>query len=250
MQIQKENTELGQIEYAFRTGEPLIVLLNCFGSFDTIQNFSQVLKYLPKDLEIFAPDFLNTGYSGKSIKSYSITDEAKIINKLNAKNVIILAHSIGGVYAFQVRDKVKNLKAFVGIEPTDREIILNPPQEKAYLKRNKNETISEKFIHQKIFDLFSETEAKTFWQTIEKNEAHFNDQDDQHLMNAMKKDVFWFNQDKWNDSIPTIIITEKYRMSEYERSEYFNQNSESKIIPMGTFHYIQWEYPHEIADIL
>ena len=138
MQIQKENTELGQIEYAFRTGEPLIVLLNCFGSFDTIQNFSQVLKYLPKDLEIFAPDFLNTGYSGKSIKSYSITDEAKIINKLNAKNVIILAHSIGGVYAFQVRDKVKNLKAFVGIEPTDREIILNPPQEKAYLERNKN----------------------------------------------------------------------------------------------------------------
>ena len=65
-------------------------------------------------------------------------------------------------------------------------------------------------------------------------------------MNAMKKDVFWFK----NDSIPTIIITEKYRMSEYERSEYFNQNSESKIIPMGTFHYIQWEYPHEIADIL
>lgn len=87
-------------------------------------------------------------------------------------------------------------------------------------------------------------------QTTEKNEAHFNDQDDQHIMNAMKKDVFWFNQDKWNDSIPTIIITEKYRMSEYERSEYFNQNSESKIIPMGTFHYIQWEYPHEIADIL
>lgn len=83
-------------------------------------------------------------------------------------------------------------------------------------------------------------------QTIEKNEAHFNDQDDQHIMNAMKKDVFWFK----NDSIPTIIITEKYRMSEYERSEYFNQNSESKIIPMGTFHYIQWEYPHEIADIL
>lgn len=60
MQIQKENTELGQIEYAFRTGEPLIVLLNYFGSFDTVQNFSQVLKYLPKDFEIFAPDFLNT----------------------------------------------------------------------------------------------------------------------------------------------------------------------------------------------
>ena len=38
----------------------------------------------------------------------------------------------------------------------------------------------------------------------------------------MKKDVFWFNQDKWNDSISTIIITEKCRMSEYERSEYFS----------------------------
>ena len=54
--------------------------------------------------------------------------------------------------------------------------------ERAYLERNKNETISEKFIHQKIFDLFPETEAKTFWQTIKKNEAHFNDQDDQHLI--------------------------------------------------------------------
>lgn len=81
---------------------------------------------------------------------------------MNAKNVIILAHSIGGVYAFQVRDKVKNLKAFVGIEPTDREIILNPPQEKAYLERNKNETISEKFIHQKYLIYFQKQKQRLF----------------------------------------------------------------------------------------
>ena len=48
-------------------------------------------------------------------------------------------------------------------------------------------------IHQKIFDLFPETEAKTFWQTTEKNEAHFNDQDDQHIMNIKYNLVYISN---------------------------------------------------------
>ena len=29
----------------------------------------------------------------------------------------------------QMKDKINNLKAFVGIEPTTREIILNPPKD-------------------------------------------------------------------------------------------------------------------------
>lgn len=45
----------------------------------------------------------------------------------------------------------------------------------------------------------------------------------------------------------SIIFTEAYRKDEYKRSEYFNQNSQSRIVPIGSFHYIQWEKPKEIA---
>ena len=39
--------------------------------------------------------------------------------------------------AMQMKDKINNLKAFVGIEPTTREIMLNPPKEPAYIEKNK-----------------------------------------------------------------------------------------------------------------
>ena len=81
---------------------------------------------------------------------------------MNAKNVIILAHSIGGVYAFQVRDKVKNLKAFVGIEPTDREIILNPPQEKAYLKEIKMKLFLKSLFIKKYLIYFQKQKQRLF----------------------------------------------------------------------------------------
>ena len=41
-----------------------------------------------------------------------------------------------GVYF--MKDKINNLKAFVGIEPTTREIMLNPPKEPVYIEKNKN----------------------------------------------------------------------------------------------------------------
>lgn len=47
MQKKFQNTPLGKFEYAFRPGNPLIGFLNCFGDFDTEQNFSKVIKKLP-----------------------------------------------------------------------------------------------------------------------------------------------------------------------------------------------------------
>ncbi len=66
----------------------------------------------------------------------------------------------------------------------------------------------------------------------------------------MRKDSFWRKHDQLNDNIVSMIITESFRKAEYERSEYFNQNSNSKIVTFGSFHYIQWEYPQEIAKII
>lgn len=245
-------TKLGQIESAFRKGNPLVVFLNSFGSFDTAQSFSKIIDELPAEDGIFAPDYLNTGFSGKSTVSYTITAEAdelaKMINGFNAEQVIIVAHSIGGVYAFQMQAKVKNLRALILIEPTTREIILNPPKEQGYLDQEKQEHNAEQFIHDQIFSLFSEKEATTFWQTTEKNADQFDDQASQNAISAMKNDHFWQSTMRMNDDIPVIILTEAYRQKEYERSEY--NNHKAKIILLGTFHYIQWEYPKEIAKLI
>ncbi len=98
MQRKDVETELGKINFVYRKGEPLIVCLNSFGSFDTAQSFLKIIDSLPENYGIFAPDYLNSGFSGKSLKGYTIADEANelasIINTFKAKRVIILAHSI------------------------------------------------------------------------------------------------------------------------------------------------------------
>ncbi|MBA1392500.1 alpha/beta hydrolase [Lactobacillus sp. XV13L] len=235
-----------------RKGNPLIVFLNSFGSFDTAQSFSQVIGALPEDYGLFAPDYLNTGFSGKSTAPYTLTDEAselaKIINEFKAESVIVVAHSIGGIYAFQMRDKISHLRAFVTIEPTTREIILNPPKEEAYLKAGS--ISSNDFIHNKMNELFPAQEAAAFWRTTEETSNKFDEAASQNAVEAMQNDEFWRSTAKFEDTVPTIIVTEAYRKAEYARSEYFNHHAASKIIALGSFHYIQWEYPKEIAAVI
>ncbi|BDR59769.1 alpha/beta fold hydrolase [Lactobacillus xylocopicola] len=248
------NTSIGKIEYTIRSGNPLIVFLNSFGSFDTAQSFSRVIKELPEHFGIFAPDYLNTGFSGKSTAPYTLSNEAaelaKIINGLNAEAVIVVAHSIGGVYALQMSKQIDRLRAFVGIEPTTREIFLNPPQEAAYLKKEREAEDSEEIIYCKITDLFSAEEAEEFWQTTAENSDKFDETANQNAVNAMQMDRFWQDSNRLDDSIPAIIVTESYRQEEYERSEYFNHNAGSKVVALGSFHYIQWEYPEEIRKLI
>ena len=88
MQRSDIETELGKINFAYRKGDPLVVFLNGFGSFDTARSFSKVIESLPYEYGYFAPDYLNSGFSGKSLKDYTVADEAtelaKIINDFKA----------------------------------------------------------------------------------------------------------------------------------------------------------------------
>lgn len=251
MQLQYKTTRLGKFAYHFRKGNPLVVFLSGFGDFDTAQNFFKIISKLPDSYGILAPDYLNSGFSGKSLKFYTLSDEAdqiaKLTNGFKTDQVILVAHSIGGVYAFQMRNKINHLQALVTIEPTTREIVLNPPRDKFYAE---HQSIGPDFIQNKIKELFSEDKAKTFWQTTSKNAARFTEKDDQNAENALKKDSFWRKHDRLSDKVISVIITEDYRKAEYKRSEYFNKNPNSKIITFGSFHYIQWEYSEEIAKII
>lgn len=243
-------TGIGKINFAYREGEPWLACLNGFGSFDTAQSFFKVIDSLPKRYGIFAPDYLNSGFSGKSLKSYTIADEAKelasIINSFKANKVIILAHSIGGVYAMQMKDKVNNLEAFVGIEPTTREIILNPPKEAAYIEKSKNIDKLEEQIKADLSKILTSEENKNFWKITEQNAQKFDKKDNQHAQAALENDSYWNDDTKLDNSVSSILITENYRQKEYERSEYISNNS--KVISLGESHYIHFEYPREIAD--
>lgn len=254
MQRSDIETELGKINFAYRKGDPLVVFLNGFGSFDTAQSFSKVIESLPYEYGYFAPDYLNSGFSGKSLKDYTVADEAtelaKIINDFKAEKVIILAHSIGGVYAMQMKDKINNLKAFVGIEPTTREIMLNPPKEPAYIEKNKNMTKLQEKIEADLRELFTPEENKKFWATTEKNSKKFDEKDNLNAQVAYENDSFWKADTRISDKTLAIVITEKYRENEYKRSEYLSNNLKSKVVPLGDSHYIHFEYPKKIAEIV
>lgn len=252
MKRQESITNLGTISYSIKEGNPLIVLLNGFGSFDTEQTFSKIITELPEHYGVLAPDYLNSGFSGRSLKKYTISDEAKIladiINSQNAKKVILVAHSIGGVYAFHLQNKIKNLAAIVAIEPTTRQIILNPPKSREYLSHEENNSVD--FIHDKIYELFDKKSADQFWKTTENNSSKFDEAANQEAFDAMNNDQFWSRKDKISNDIPMVIVTEPYRQKEYQQSEYFNENANSKITALGSFHYIHWENAKEIVNYI
>lgn len=254
MQRKDIETEIGKINFAYRKGNPVVVFLNGFGSFDTAQSFLKIIESLPNEYGYFAPDYLNSGFSSKSLKDYTVADEAaelaRIINNFKAEKVIILAHSIGGVYAMQMKDKINNLKTFVGIEPTTREIMLNPPKEPAYIEKNKEIAKLQEKIEADLRELFTSEENKNFWATTEQNAKKFDEKDNLNAQAAYENDSFWKDSTRISDKIPSVVITEKYRENEYKRSEYISNNSKSKVVSLGDSHYIHFEYPKKIAEIV
>lgn len=150
----------------------------------------------------------------------------------------------------QMKDRVNNLKAFVGIEPTTREIVLNPPKEVAYLEKSKNIQNIEKKIKADLEKIFTPEENEIFWMTTEQNVQKFDERDNRNAEAAYENDTYWKENTKLNDSIPSILITEKYREHEYKRSEYATNNSQSKVIVLGESHYIHFEYPKQISKII
>ena len=254
MQRKDIETEIGKINFAYRKGNPVVVFLNGFGSFDTAQSFLKIIESLPNEYGYFAPDYLNSGFSSKSLKDYTVADEAtelaRIINDFKAEKVIILAHSIGGVYAMQMKDKINNLKTFVGIEPTTREIMLNPPKEPAYIEKNKEIAKLQEKIEADLRELFTSEENKNFWATTEQNAKKFDEKDNLNAQAAYENDSFWKDSTRISDKIPSVVITEKYRENEYKRSEYVSNNSKSKVVSLGDSHYIHFEYPKKIAEIV
>lgn len=259
MHTEYKETSLGTFKITKREGNPLIVFLNSFGDFDTYQSFQLVIQDLPQEYGIFAPDYVNTGFSSPSkVHSYTIEEEAgelaTLINAQLSSQVIVVAHSIGGVYALHMLKNINNVKGLIAIEPTTREIVLNPPNTgtyKAMQELDKSATPEEKqnFIKNKVAELFPSELADEFWATTQSNASQFTAEEQKSAQATFEQEP-WSTKVTIDQAIPTIIFTERYRVEEYERSEFLTSNTKSEVIACGSFHYIQWEYPKMISDTI
>jgi pimeloyl-ACP methyl ester carboxylesterase len=238
---------------------PLVVFLSGAGQFDTLATYHNVITQLPASVNWLTVDYLNTGYSGTAVKDYTLTGEARaiadIVHTQAAAGVILVAHSLGGVYALVMAEQLKNVAGFVGIEPTTQEIVLNPPQTAPYqqaaaAQANWTQDQMEAWLRGHSQREFPDEAAQRLWQSYTHSIARLKPIDIQRLSQAM-------NSFSWSQSslslpatVPTVIVTEAYRAAEMARSEYMSANPRSRVIAGGSYHYIHWEQPTLVSQTI
>ncbi|MFT8478056.1 MAG: alpha/beta hydrolase [Liquorilactobacillus sp.] len=247
-------TDLGDYKISVRAGKTIIVFLNGASGFDTFDSFAPIITKLPKSIGILAIDYLNSGMSSLTKKTYrleeDITNLVEIIEKQNAQKIIIVAHSMGGILALPIADRINNFSGFIGLEPTTREIIFNPSKEKTYIaQKNKFEIMTEE---QRIIKMqnqtkknFSKEQDKLLWQHYYQNDQRHSEVKDAQKQKELIQSVVNYDNIRFHRAAPSVIFTQKYRKAEYERSEYITDRT--KIICLGNNHYFFWDFPEEIA---
>ncbi|WP_257607426.1 alpha/beta hydrolase [Weissella sagaensis] len=248
-------TALGTFKVSTRTGDVLLVFLNGNGPYDTAQIFDPIIRKLPNKVGILAIDYLDSGLSSHSLRPFTLPEEAKLIAKIiqsqQAKQVILVVHSLGGFYALVIAQNIQNLMGFIGIEPTTKEILLNPPDNAAYNRDIKEDAeITEEEInhlmYERIYKSFTKDLADKIWTVgteCEKNSKNFTKPHGLDLsLNILNADSF--SSLKLKESIAVILIIRDYRVKEYERSEYYTEKT--TIVTLGNNHYIHLEFPDQI----
>lgn len=254
-------TTLGRYKTSYQPGEPLVVFLSGMGQFDTAETFANVIDLLPERYGVLAPDYLLSGKSGVALRDYTVYDEvdelAKIINAKNSVRVILVGHSIAGIYALLLADKINNLAGFVGIEPTTREVINHAPQTPEYLAAAAmDESFSqddfEKWLGEKLVANFTPERVDQIWATYHESVARLTETDGARLQNFFASMPLSDADDNLRlpQTLASVVITESYRVAEFKRSEFMTANPRSQVLAGGTFHYIHWERPELVVEAI
>ncbi|MBO3091128.1 alpha/beta hydrolase [Schleiferilactobacillus harbinensis] len=254
-------TALGRFQISTNISDdgPLVVFLSGAGQFDTLATYHNVITQLPASVNWLTVDYLNTGYSGTAVKDYTLTDEARaiadIIHTQAAAGVILVAHSLGGVYALVMAEQLKNVAGFVGIELTTREIVLNPPQTAPYqqaaaAQANWTQDQMEAWLRGHSQREFPDEAAQRLWQSYTHSIVRLKPVDIQRLTQAMNSFSWSRTSLTLPVTIPTVIVTEAHRAAEMARSEYMTANPRSRVIAGGSYHYIHWEQPTLVSQAI
>lgn len=248
-------TDLGNYKITVHPGTNLVVFLNGAGSFDTADAFAPVIEKLSPNVGLLAIDYLNTGLSSIQKKEYSLTEDiqnmVEMITERNPKKVIIVAHSLGGIFARLIAAKLTNVTGFVGIEPTTLEILAGIPDIPEY--QEKKEQFNAMTQEQAIENMkkqseksFTKKQHADLWQHFYEESKRDSDKQYQQQSEVFMTDLPKMNDSKFSTNMEVRIFTEKYRENEYKRSEYYTKQTE--IISVGDNHYLHWDYPTEIAQ--
>lgn len=229
--------------------KPLFVFLSGMGDFNTQENYCKVLDLLPEGVQSLTLDYLNCGKSGDVTQKYTFAEEIQamstIINQQQAPHVFLVAHSLGGIYAAELSPFIQNLRGFIGIEPTTREIILNPPQTAAYQAALASvsevpKEEREKRFYQKAQENLGPTQASQLFATAKESEDR--PQVSHDFFNEM---IMSYDLEKpailFPETVTTILISQAYRKEEMARSEYLTTAPGSKVLTGGSDHYLHWE---------
>ncbi|WP_281828528.1 alpha/beta fold hydrolase [Lactobacillus amylolyticus] len=248
-------TSLGNYKITLREGTSLVVFFNGAGGFDTADTFAPIIERLPPKLGILAIDYLNTGLSSLQKKDYDLTEDIQNMTEMiiehNPKKIIMVAHSLGGIYARLVAAKLTKVTGFVGIEPTTLEILSGIPDTPEYQAKNKE---FESMTPAQAIENMKKQSEKNFtkkqyadlWQHFYEDDQRDSNKQQQQQVQAFMNEITKMNASKFPVKLKSKIFTEKYREDEYKRSEYYTKQTE--IISLGDNHYLYWDYPAEIAQ--
>ena len=252
-------TELGTYKISVRNGKTMVVFLNGWVYYDTAQIFDPIIQKIPSDVGILAVDYLDSGLSSPSMRTFTFAEEAdqitKIIHDRAPEKVILVAHSLGGIYALYVARKLGHLEGFVGIEPTTREVIVDPPNEPGYIEATKSEENSTQAeiverMKKRVYDSFSKKAADQIQETALQAAAANSAGEEIHGLDLSEKTL----EDEeylslgFPPQMPAILFCHAYRVKEFERSEYHTEGT--SVRALGSSHYLHFEYPDQISDAI
>lgn len=253
------NTSLGTFKVSVRPGDTLLIFLNGYGPYDTAQIFQPIIQKITKEIGVLAIDYLDSGLSSSSTRSFLLTDEADLITRIiqnqHASKIVIIAHSLGGFYALYIAQKLNQLIGFIGIGPITKEVLLDPPDEANYNRDAKEDSEMTEdeitnLMHERIYTSFQKTLANKIWNTAlisEEKDSKITKPHGLNLgINILKRPDF--SDLSLDQTVSTTLFVRLYRINEYSHSEYYTEKT--TIEPLGKNHYIHFEFPEKISEAI
>lgn len=260
--FQTFKTTQGTISYYLNSQNkgPTIIFLPSFGGDSAYYNYKHVIEALQGTFNVLTLDMFGYGFSDNTTDPRTLEnfqqELSQIVTHLKIQQIIWVVHSLAGSKAlYYTSNHPEQVLAFISIEPTTfeatqlyqdeftpyielapkvREMIAKGQSNDLSLKNSVNPTLSEEekqlniqVLEKKIFNPTLINEAKQAIDNLE-------------LTTKISLD----------DSIPTLLFTQKKRVGEFTESVYVTQHIASEIVTMGDGHYIHWQEPLKFNQIL
>ncbi|CAM3438518.1 alpha/beta hydrolase [Streptococcus pluranimalium] len=261
MTITKKNLEttIGDLSIHYRKGNPTLIFLSGIGSFPTFENFSAIIKPLPKNFGILTIDYPNIGESSlKNQRDLTLVDWIEaielVLDSLQVENYILITHSIAGILGLRLMTKRLGCKGFIGIEPSTIAIltgVIDYPQEFGRVSQLISEMGAENYLQEISRQGLNEIENKALWDAFDRTEKRLStigESDFAIFPDLSESDLA--SLPSTPKDIPIFVFSQAFRREEYEASEYQNREGRYHLYLTGDHHYLHWTESEVILKVI